>query len=234
MMTPNPSQLVLLPGLLCDADLWLDQVESLNRVTACHVADLTRGDTIEALAQLVLDHAAPTFALAGFSFGGYVAQEIARRAPARVERLALLDTSFKADTPERNASRQALAAAASLPGRFEGISGRLLSTFIPTDRMEDTALVSRIKTMTQRVGRDVFIRQSLMRRPDGEAVLRGLNCPSLVLCGRQDALTPLQNHEEMAALIPSASLVVIEHCGHMAPMERPAAVTAALRQWLCS
>ena len=94
-----PSQLVLLPGLLCDADLWHGQTELLSSSIECRVADLTQGETIEALAETVLNSAAPTFALAGFSFGGYVAQEIMRMEPDRVERLALLDTSFRADLP---------------------------------------------------------------------------------------------------------------------------------------
>lgn len=228
------SELVLLPGLLCDADLWRDQVAALGTDVACRVADLTRGDTIGALAGAVLDRAAPTFALAGFSFGGYVAQEIVRRAPERVERLALIDTSFRADTPERQAARQALSAAARQPGRFAGITGRMLPTFVHPDRLGDETLVGRIKVMTQRVGREVFARQNTMPRLDGEAVLRALNCPVLVLCGRQDVLTPPSGHEEMAALIPHASLRVIENCGHMAPMEQPEAVTSELRRWLRS
>jgi pimeloyl-ACP methyl ester carboxylesterase len=227
-----PSQLVLLPGLLCDADLWHGQTESLSSSIECRVADLTQGETIEALAETVLNSAAPTFALAGFSFGGYVAQEIMRMEPDRVERLALLDTSFRADSAERQASRRALAAAALQPGRFEGITRRILPDFVHPDRLDDAILVDQIRTMTQRVGRDVFARQSMMPRQDGENVLRGLSCPALILCGRQDTLTPFQVHEEMASIVPNSTLCVIEHCGHMSPMERPAEVTKALSQWL--
>src|SRR3954465_6662402 len=90
---PRP-QLVLLPGLLCDTDLWRDQIGGLSDLADCHVADLTRGETLSELAQTVLAEAAPSFALAGFSLGGYVAQEIARQAPDRIERLALIDTSI--------------------------------------------------------------------------------------------------------------------------------------------
>jgi pimeloyl-ACP methyl ester carboxylesterase len=225
-------ELVLLLGLLCDDDLWRDQEAALRSVVPCRVADFTHGETLAELAHGVLEAAAPQFALAAFSLGGYVAQEILRQAPARVERLALLDTSFRADTPERQAERRALVAAARQPGRFAGITNHLLASFIHPDRLRDPALVGRIKAMTQRMGREVFIRQNMMQRVDGEAVLRALDCPALVLCGKQDILTPVRDHEEMAAMIPRASLVTVEACGHMAPMEQPAAVTDALHAWL--
>lgn len=228
---PRPP-LLLLPGFLCDEDLWRDQLTGLADVADCRVADLGHGDSIAALAGQVLATAPPSFALAGFSFGGYVAQEIARQAPQRIERLALLDTSFHADTPERIAQRRAANKSVSLPGEFRGMTEQLLPGFIATERLRDTALVQRINAMTLRQGREVFVRQNAMRREDGEAVLRGLTCPVLVLCGRLDVLTPPALHQAMAALMPQAELVMVEDSGHMSPMEQPAAVTRAMRQWL--
>jgi pimeloyl-ACP methyl ester carboxylesterase len=224
--------LLLLPGFLCDEDLWRDQLTGLAGVADGRVADLGHGDSIAALARQVLATAPPRFALAGFSFGGYVAQEIARQAPQRIERLALLDTSFHADTPERIAQRRAANKSVSLPGEFRGMTEQLLPSFIAAERLHDTALVQRINAMTLRQGREVFVRQNAMRREDGAAVLRGLACPVLVLCGRHDVLTPPALHREMAALMPQAGLVVVEDSGHMSPMEQPAAVTRAMRQWL--
>lgn len=228
---PRPP-LLLLPGFLCDEDLWRDQLTGLAGVADGRVADLGHGDSIAALARQVLATAPPRFALAGFSFGGYVAQEIARQAPQRIERLALLDTSFHADTPERIAQRRAANKSVSLPGEFLGMTEQLLPSFIAAERLHDTALVQRINAMTLRQGREVFVRQNAMRREDGAAVLRGLACPVLVLCGRHDVLTPPALHREMAALMPQADLVVVEDSGHMSPMEQPAAVTRAMRQWL--
>ena len=228
---PRPP-LLLLPGFLCDEDLWRDQLTGLAGVADGRVADLGHGDSIAALARQVLATAPPRFALAGFSFGGYVAQEIARQAPQRIERLALLDTSFHADTPERIAQRRAANKSVSLPGEFRGMTEQLLPSFIAAERLHDVALVQRINAMTLRQGREVFVRQNAMRREDGAAVLRGLACPVLVLCGRHDVLTPPALHREMAALMPQAGLVVVEDSGHMSPMEQPAAVTLAMRQWL--
>ncbi len=224
-------ELILLPGFLCDEELWRDQVTGLADVAHCRVADLTRGETIEDLARNVLHEARPTFALAGFSFGGYVAQEIARQAPERIERLALLDTSIRADPPERAAMRQSLTEAARLPGAFQGITDRMLPTFIDPARLSDNELVGRIKAMVKRLGRDVFLRQNAIPRRDGEAVMRSLTCPVLVVCGENDMLTPLSEHRELACMI-EAQMCVIPGSGHMTPMEKPEAVTAALRAWL--
>lgn len=229
---PTLQTLILLPGLLNDAELWRDQIAALSDVALCRVADLTRGETLEALAESVLAEAPPSFALAGFSFGGYVAQEIARRAPERIERLALLDTAIRADSPERAAARHALTQAARMAGTFQGITERMLASYIDASRLSDAALTSRIKAMTQRLGRDVFIRQNEVERRDGEAALRALSCPILILCGDADQITPLADMRAIAAILPGAEFVVIEGSGHLTPMERPEAVTAALRGWL--
>ena len=222
---------MLLPGLLNDGELWRDQVAGLSDIADCLVADLTQLDTIAELAGGVLATAAPTFALAAFSFGGYVAQEILRQAPGRVERLALLDTAIRVDTPERARMRRALNKAAAAEGHFVGMTERMLQTYIDPSRFEDEALIGRIRAMTERLGREVFLRQNSVEREDGEAVLRAFSGPKVIICGEHDALTPLSTHQEMAA-IAGAPLVVIAGSGHMTPMERPDAVTAALREWL--
>lgn len=222
----------LLPGFLCDDELWRDQLTGLADIADCQVADLGHADSIPALARQVLAAAPPRFALAAFSFGGYIAQEIIRQAPQRIERLALLDTSFRADTSARIAQRLAANRSVSMPGEFRGMTEQLLPSFIAADRLHDAVLVQRINAMTLRQGRDVFVRQNAMRREDGTAVLRSLTCPVLILCGRHDVLTPPELHAEMAALVPQARLVLVEDSGHMTPMEQPEAVTRALRAWL--
>lgn len=231
---PGPSRpdLVLIPGLLNDGDLWRDQVAALADVAACQVADITRSDTLEGLAEDVLADAPPRFALAGFSLGGYVAQEIMRVAPGRVTRLALLDTAIRADAPHRAAERAALSRLARVPGRFHGFGDRLLATYLHASHLDDAAIVGRIRAMTERLGPDVFVRQNGIERRDGEAVLRALACPTLILCGEDDRLTPLSEHRVMAGLVPGATLVAVPRSGHMTPLEQPAAVSRALRDWL--
>src|SRR5579875_1991926 len=232
-MIIKPS-LVLVPGLLCDAALWRGQVEDLADMATPWIADVTRDDTMTGMAQRVLAEApAERFALAGLSMGGYVAQAIMRLAPERVERLALLDTSATADTPEQAARRRGLIELAE-KGEFHGVTPRLLPLFLHPDRLSDRPLTEAVMAMTERVGKDAFLRQqrAIMSRPDNRPNLPKIDCPSLVLCGRQDQMTPLAWSEEIAALIPGAQLEVIEDCGHLTTMERPWETSVALRQWL--
>jgi pimeloyl-ACP methyl ester carboxylesterase len=231
-MTADLPQLILLPGLLNDAELWRDQVDGLADVARCQVADLTHGESLRQLAELVLADAEPTFALAGFSMGGYVAQEIARIAPERIERLALIDTAIRADTPERAAQRRAVNAAASHEGAFLGVADRLMASYVDPSRLADKDLTGRIQAMTQRLGREVFLRQNGLAREDGAAALRALRCPIVIICGEHDAITPLAGQHEMARAIGCSHMVIIPNAGHMTPMEAPQAVNAALRRWL--
>lgn len=230
---PQRIPLLLLPGLLCDEALWRPQVEGLADIADPVVADLGQDDSAAAMARRALAAAPPEFALAGLSMGGYVAQEIMRQAPERVLRLALLDTNARADTPEQTARRRGLIEL-SEKGEFKGVTPRLLPLLVHPARTEDGPLTETILGMAEHIGKDGFLRQqkAIMARPDGREDLRRIRCPSLVLCGRQDALTPLTLHEEIASLIPGAKLVVIEDCGHLSTLEKPKSVSAAFRHWL--
>lgn|SRR5690348_5500724 len=225
--------LVLLPGLLCDAALWHGQVAGLASVADSWVADLTHDDSLVAMARRVLQAAPPEFALAGLSMGGYCAFEVIRQAPERVRRLALLDTGARADTPEQTSRRRGLIELAE-KGEFKGVTPRLLPLFVHRDRLNDKTLTDAVTAMAERVGRDAFLRQqkAIIGRVDSRASLANIRCPTLVLCGREDALTPPALAEEIAAGIPGARLDLIDRCGHLSTMERPEAVTAELRQWL--
>jgi pimeloyl-ACP methyl ester carboxylesterase len=225
--------LLLLPGLLCDAALYAPEIAALGDIAAPIVGDLTRHDSIAGMAAAMLAEMPEYFSLVGLSMGGYVAQEIMRQAPHRVGRLALLDTSARADSDEQHARRRGLIELAG-KGHFKGVTPQLLPQLIGRDRLTDTALVDTIMAMAERVGHDAFLRQqtAIMGRPDGRADLGRIACPTLVLCGRDDAVTPVALHEEMAAAIPGAELVVVEDCGHLSTIERPEAVNAALRRWL--
>lgn len=228
--------LILVPGLLCTEVLWRDQVADLADVAEIAVTDAhLRHDDIGAIAAEILAAAPPVFALAGLSFGGYVAFEIMRRAPGRVERLALLDTSARQDDPARLQQRRDMLELAR-KGSFRGMTDRLLPDFVHPDRLADTELMNDIKAMSQSVGAEAYFRQqtAIMGRPDSRPTLAAIRCPTLVLVGRQDSRTPLAMAEEIQAGIAGARLVVVEDCGHLATMERPAAVNAALRDWLAA
>jgi pimeloyl-ACP methyl ester carboxylesterase len=225
--------LVLLPGLLCDERLWLEQVEGLRDLAAVHVGDLTQGETMTEFAAAVLRLAPPgPFALAGLSMGGYTSLEIVRQAPERILGLALLDTTARPETPETSASRRALMARAA--DDLAGVVAELLPKFVHPARLADQALTAAVTAMAQRIGAAAFVRQerAIMSRIDSRPSLGAIACPTLVLCGREDVLTPPAAHEEMAAAIPGAALHVVPECGHLSTMERPVAVTRAMRHWL--
>jgi pimeloyl-ACP methyl ester carboxylesterase len=231
MTSPLP-QLILLPGLLNDAELWRDQITDLTDVARPWVPDLAPYATLREMADSVLDKAEPTFALAGFSMGGYVAQEIARIAPERIERLALLDTSIRIDTPERAAQRKALNKAAAKGGTFLGIGQAIMKSYIDASHLDNVDLTTRIVDMTQRLGREVFLRQNSLEREDGEAALRALRVPLVIIVGENDQITPAAGHRDMAKAVGCSHLLVIPSAGHMTPMEAPGPVNGALRHWL--
>ncbi|MBT6096648.1 MAG: alpha/beta fold hydrolase [Rhodospirillaceae bacterium] len=227
--------LFLLPGLLCDAALWARQVAELSDVADCHVADMTQDDSIAGMAKRVLDAAPERFALAGLSMGGYCAFEIMRMAPERVVRLALLDTSAEPDTPERTAARRDLVATAGVgTAGFSTVVEGHLQTFVHPDRLDDAPLMNTIRASAHNVGAEAYLRQqsAIIDRRDQRSSLGDISCPTLVLVGRDDALTPLALHESIAAGISGARLEVIDDCGHLTTLERPDAVNAALRTWL--
>lgn len=224
--------LLLLPGLLNDAELWRAQIADLSDIADCIVGDQTRGETMQAVVDDVLAQAPARFALAGFSLGGFVAQAILRTAPERVLRLALIDTSIHADSPERARQRQTQRASVRLPGKFHGFGDALMRSYIDASRLDDDVLVQRVRDMTARLGAEVFLRQSALDRVDGHDVLAGYRDPLLVVCGANDRVTPLAISEEMHALVTHSHLVVLPDCGHLAPMEKPDEVGAAMRDWL--
>jgi pimeloyl-ACP methyl ester carboxylesterase len=233
-MSANRSiNLVLLPGLLNDARLWQHQSQALAPLAEVSVGDLTQADSIEAMAAAVLRQAPPgPFALAGLSMGGYVALEIMRQDPHRVIALALLDTSARADTDEARANRhQAIAQAEQ---DFSQVAPSLMRKQLHPDHLKQAAMTDAITQMATRVGKDAFIRQqrAIMARIDSRPHLQKIACPVLVLCGREDNITPIELHEEMVASMPSATLTIVERSGHLSALEQPQVVSDALQDWL--
>ena len=225
--------LLLLPGLLCDHVVWQSQLEDLSDVSRCTVAQLGTQDTIESMARDALDAAPDTFSLAAHSMGGYVALEIMRRAPERVRRLALLSTQPRADTAEQADRRRAFIEKARRGGFSDVIAG-FPPLLFHASRLGEPGLVQGFRAMAERVGQEAFLLQqrAIVARRDSVASLGAVACPTLVLCGRQDLITPIVNSELMADSIPGAELVVLEDCGHMTPVEQPVVVNRALRAWL--
>ncbi len=227
------TDLVLVPGLLCTEDLYADQLSALADIARMTVARHAGHSTVAAIAAAVLETAPPKFALAGLSMGGYVAFEIVRQAPDRVDRLALLDTGPRPDTPERSEGRRKLIELGRTYG-LAAVQKQLLPNLIHKDRLTDAPLVERVVKMAEDTGFEGFVNQqeALMSRPDCRPLLGTIRCPTLIVVGNEDILTPPDLAREMHAGIAGSRLVNIPACGHLSTMERPDTVNRALSAWL--
>lgn len=219
--------------MMCDARLFAPQVTALGPDFDCQVSPINEGNTIEEIAAGVLAAAPAQFALCGLSMGGIVAMEIMRQAPRRVTRLALLDTNCKAETPKVAARREPQIAAVQDGGLRTVMRDEMKPHYLAPEPGRE-AVLDIVMDMALDLGPDVFVRQSraLQTRPDYEETLRGVSVPTLVLCGRHDALCPISRHEFMASLIRHSRLEVVERAGHLPTLEQPEDTTLALQRWL--
>jgi pimeloyl-ACP methyl ester carboxylesterase len=230
---PEPLPLVLVPGLNCSARLYGPQIPILWRFGPVTVADHRRDDSMAAIGRHILAAAPPRFALVGLSMGGYIALELLRQAPDRIAKVALLDTGSRADRPEQSARRDAQIELAK-SGRFGEVPNLQWPLLVHRTRHDDEDLKWAVRIMADETGPEAFIRQqtALKTRPDSRPSLPAIRCPTLVLVGDGDELTPPELSEEIAAGIPGARLVKVPECGHLSTLERPEAVNRALIEWM--
>jgi pimeloyl-ACP methyl ester carboxylesterase len=226
---------VFLPGLLCTPRLYAAQLAAVWAFGPVMVANHTRDDTVGAIARRALATAPPRFALIGLSMGGYISLEIMRQAPERVAKLALLDTSARPDTPEQSALRRDLVARAR-SASMSDIADLTLPNLVAPQHLADESLLRVIRVMAEEVGAEAFERQqnAIMSRPDSRPTLGAIRCPTLVLVGEQDTLTPPDRAQEIAAGISGSRLVTVPRCGHVSTLERPDEVSRALVELLGS
>jgi len=231
MREPLPT--VLIPGLLCTTQLYAAQISALWSFGPVTIANHTHDDSMAAIARRILAQAPPRFALVGLSMGGYVAFELLRQAPERVAKLALLDTTARPDAPEQTEQRKRQIEMAR-SGRFDGIAQLLFPRFVAVARHGDRALQAVVRTMAEDTGAEAFARQqtAILSRADSRPGLPAIACPTLVVVGADDALTPPDRAAEIADAIPGARRVVVPDCGHLSPLEQPQAVTEALVAFL--
>lgn len=223
---------LLIPGLNCSARLFQHQIPMLWRYGPVLIADHRQGDSVEELATNILSAAPSHFALAGMSLGGFIALEIMRRCPERVDRLALISTSARPDSePERALRESRLEVARS--GRYREIPPLHYAKNVHPSRQADDTLRATHRTMTEEVGMAAYFsqQQAIGSRPDARPSLADIGCPTLVLVGDSDFITPRSHSEEMVASIPNSRLVVVPGCGHLALLEQPEAANAALQTW---
>ncbi len=220
---------LMIPGLNCSALLYANQIPALEQLGPVSVGDHTRDDTIEGMAKRILAAAPARFHLIALSMGGYVAFEILRQAASRVGKVALLDTSARADLPQHSERRLKFIHMAET-GKFPEINDTLFPLLVHPDRKEDTALRAIVDKMAEETGPEAFIRQqrALISRPDSRAFLPSINNETLVMVGDSDKLIPPEQSEEIASGIPGATLQFVKDSGHLPVLERPEETTAAL------
>ena len=228
-MTP----LLLLPGMMCDARLFASQIAEFSAERAVQVAPLTQHTTMTDLANAVLAHAPSQFALAGLSMGGLVAMEIMRLAPERVSHLALLDTNPRAELPEVKARRQPQIARVKA-GELRVVMRDEMKPNYLSDGPNQGAILDLCMAMSESLGPAVFERQSLaiQDRMDQQETLRKVDVPTLILCGEDDSLCPLERHQLMHELIGGSTFAVVAGAGHLPTLEQPESTNKALQQWL--
>lgn len=237
-MTDTPKlsvpRLMLLPGLACDTQMWQQQAHHLPALFRPTVTDThCRFPSIETMAGAILAETNGDLILFGASMGGIIAMEAARQAPGRVRGLALLGTNARPETADMRQLREA-AIGMFEQGRAREVLQLNLSLAFHPGRAKDTALTRAYLDMILSAGSAQLIAQNraIMARPDALAHLPQLTCPSLVMCGDADRLTPPDCSREIAAALPGAELAIVAQCGHMLTMERPNEVNQILNAWL--
>jgi pimeloyl-ACP methyl ester carboxylesterase len=224
---------MLLCGLLCDQTFWSDIPARLASVADVQVVSFRGFASIHAMAEHVLSRAPERFAVAGHSMGGRVALEVIREAPGRVTGLALLNTAVHAVRAGERRSRAHLLRVAYERG-MSALAAEWLPSMMGSDAARTAELLPRLTAMIERSSPDAYAAQvnAMLHRPAAISVLSSVAVPTLLLSGSDDTSSPVSQHETMRRRIPHATLFEIHGGGHMAPIERPEPVAAALREWL--
>jgi len=224
--------ITLLPGLACDDELWRDQTAALSPLRPVQVSDVhSRFATLPEMAAALLAEQPGELLLCGTSMGGMLALEVVRQAPQRVKALALLASSARPDTPQLIQLRSDAIKLFEQGRMREVLQANVAFAFDPAHAQ---ALSPRYLAMMDRAGAAQLVAQNraIMGRADNRALLPRIACPTLVVVGETDLLTPPEHAQEMASLIRGARLETLPQCGHLLTWERPQQLNTLLIDWL--
>ena len=233
-MIPDRSSVVLLHGLACDSYLWETTEGYLQRADfEVHQPIMRNQDSISRMAEFVLDEVEGNFILGGLSMGGYVAFEIWRQAPERVKAIILCDTKHRLDNPERVKAREQTMQLVQ-KGKFDQMARLFHRMLTAPDYLDDVEKSERLMAMIYRTSPEEYLRQqtAIFNRPDSTETLTTIDCPTLIICGELDQITPPAVHEEMAGKLPSAQLEIISGAGHLSTLEAGETVGPVICNWL--
>lgn len=229
-MASAAAPLICLPGLMCDARIFASQSSIFPDMLA--VDGFGERRSLFDMAQHILSISPPQMSLLGHSMGARVALEMFRQAPDRVERLALVSTGIHPPRPGEAEKRYALRDLGERQGAAALVDAWLPPMIAPANRTPER--MEPLRQMCLDASTAAFAAQieALLARPSVDALLPAIACPVLVAVGSEDAWSPPEQHRAIAAAIPDARLTVIAGAGHMLPVEAPAALNAAIADWL--
>ncbi|NIB40293.1 alpha/beta fold hydrolase [Pseudomaricurvus alkylphenolicus] len=236
-MVQLKQNLVLIPGMLCNGLMWEPQICALESSANIIVADLTKHSDLHSMATGILASAPPTFSVAGLSMGGYVALELFRQAPDRIEKLALLNTNaHEADPVNEIPSCRGMLERLKSGDGLAKVAKDLVPALFSEEKQDDPELEEIVIRMADSVGYEALERQisAVISRPDSLSLLPQIKNATLVIGAQNDVLTPPEEHEQIASLIPQSKLTILERCGHLSTLERPNTISMLLREWLTS
>ncbi|MBT0585592.1 alpha/beta fold hydrolase [Alteromonas oceanisediminis] len=232
---------LFVPGTFCDQRLFSPQQAFLReRGINSQVAELEGGNTFADMSRTILAKAPSRFALCGLSMGGILAFELWRQAPDRISRLALLDTNPFAETQEKRNARNGVVRTldAKSGNADENLADFVKSTLFPQYIFKPSDNEKTLETIVENMARSTgWTRgrsqlQALNSRVDSFATLNTISVPSIIICGEQDTLCPVERHTVMAEHIPESELHILPQCGHLSTLEQPKQVNELLLHWL--
>lgn len=224
----------MIPGTLCDALLFEPQINGLSDIAECQVANHSSSDNLKEVAANILSETEGDLIVMGLSYGGIIAFEMWRQAKDRIKKLILLNTNHNLPSETTKLNQQRFVGMSYL-GEFREITTDILKdAMMHPDHAKDPKLRNKVLKMALNIGKEAFLRQikAQLGRPDSTKDLPNIDCPTLVMTGREDKVCTVKLHEEMAALIPNSQLEIIEHCGHLSTLEQPEKVTQIIRQFI--
>lgn len=240
--------IVLLHGFPLDHTMWSEQIDALSRHCRVIAPDLrgfgkstlgnaspTAGMPLEQYADdiaLLLDALEITqpIALAGFSMGGYIAWQFARKYMRRLRALILCDTRAAADTDDARANRLKMADKIREWGAAR-VAEMMGPNLFAAGRFEaNPIIVQELRAVVSRTSPDAIAvaQRAMAGRPDMTSLLPQIEVPALVIAGAEDALIPPREMQQIAAAIPNSQYVEIAGAGHMTTVENPSAVNQAM------
>lgn len=225
--------LLMIPGTLCNTLLFKHQIADLTDIADCQVANHSSSDDLKDVAAHILASVSGRFSVMGLSYGGIIAFEMIRQAPNRIQKLILLNTNHKKPSETTRANQERFLGMAAL-GNFRNITTDFLKdAMLHPKHAAKAELRTEILQMAMDTGETAFFRQikAQLNRPDSTQDLSHIQCPVLIMTGREDKVCTPELHQEMARLIPHATLKIIEECGHLSTMEQPKKVNLIIRHW---